>query len=88
MPCLKQDALARLRQQISALEDDRAAAAAAHEQAMLSAARGVSGVGRALCEALPQLYTEKAAPQDPDCSTCIDCHALLHLQVQLSTLPH
>ncbi|BDA44627.1 hypothetical protein COCOBI_06-1030 [Coccomyxa sp. Obi] len=84
-----EDVLARLRQQITALEDDRTAAAAAHEQAILSAARGVAAVGRALCEAMPQLSTEEAAPQDPDCSACIDCHALLHLQVdRLKCLVH
>ncbi len=84
--CIIQDVLARLRQQVSAFEDDRTAAAAANEQAMLSAARGVAAVGRALCEALPQLSTEEAAPQDPHCSACIDCHALLHLQVRLANI--
>ena len=71
----------RLRQQTRDSEDGCATAAAAHDDALLSAAREVAGVGRALCEALPQLCTEEATPPDPNCSTCIDCHALLHLQV-------
>lgn len=79
--CYVQDVVERLRQQVIDCEDACAAATAAHEEALVSAARSVAAVGRAMCEALPQLCTEEAAPQEPDCDACIDCQALLHLQV-------
>ena len=83
--CYVQDVVERLRQQVTDCEDACAAATAAHEEVLVSAARSVAAVGRAMCEALPQLCTEEAAPQEPDCDACIDCQALLHLQV---SIPH
>lgn len=86
-----QEAMARLREQMAEGEDSRAAAAAEHDGALLSAASEVAGVCRTLCEALPQLCTPDvaAASLEPPLHSrgCIEHQALLHLQVPFPATP-